>query len=240
VECGGFHPINAPSSQEAVLEWLKDKKFIKVLDAPSGEGWLAEGLSSQRQGLQFDGIDLYEKSADGYRRIWNFDLNDGLPPDCDAYDLVCCCEGIEHVGNPLLLFQAFKRCLSADGYLVVTTPSTWYPQARLQYLARGFFPSFPCLAGKIVYGSHMHIMPWNWSQLYLYLKMAGFDQIQIVPEKLSAAKHLHEKLFSLPARIYARGRARKSRSDEERRFWEIAGSDEALLGRHLIVTARPA
>jgi SAM-dependent methyltransferase len=229
-----------PSSQEAVLAWLKDKKFATILDAPSGDGWLVKGLRAQGQGSEFDGIDLYEESAEGYRRIWRFDLNDGLPAECSSYDLVCCCEGIEHVGNPLLLFQAFKRCLNPDGNLVVTTPNVWYPQSRLQYLARGFFPSFPCLAGKIVYGSHMHIMPWSWPQLHLYLKLAGFDQIKIVPEPLSAAKHLHEKLLALPARSYARRHARKAKSEEQRTFWEAAASDTALLGRHLIVTAKHA
>ncbi len=229
-----------PSSQEAVLAWLKDKKFSSVLDAPSGAGWLAEGLKAQGRSAEFDGIDLYEESAEGYRRIWKFDLNDGLPAECGIYDLVCCCEGIEHVGNPLLLFQAFRRCLNPAGQFVVTTPNVWYPQARLQNLARGFFLSFPCPVGKIVYGSHMHIMPWNWPQLHLYLKLAGFDQIQIVPEPLSAAKHLHEKILALPARLYARRNARKAKTDEERNFWEIAASDAALLGRHLIVTAKPA
>ncbi|MDZ4401629.1 class I SAM-dependent methyltransferase [Prosthecobacter sp.] len=228
-----------PSSQEAVLAWLKDKKFTTVLDAPSGDGWLVKGLKAQGHGEEFDGIDLYEAAAEGYRRVWKHDLNEGLPADCSTYDLVCCCEGIEHVGNPLLLFQAFKRCITPGGHLVVTTPNVWYPQARLQYLARGFFPSFPCLAGKIVYGSHMHIMPWNWPQLYLYLKLAGFDQIQIVSEPLSVAKHLHEKILSLPALLYARRRVRKARTDEERGFWETAGSDMAVRGRHLIVTARP-
>ncbi len=228
-----------PSSQAAVLAWLKDKKFTSVLDVPSGDGWLARGVKAQGQGNEFDGIDLYEQPADGYRRIWKCDLNDGLPSECGTYDLVCCCEGIEHVGNPLLLFQAFKCCIRPDGHLVITTPNVWYPQARLQYLARGFFPSFPCLVGKIVHGSHMHIMPWNWPQLYLYLKLAGFDQIQIVTEPLSAAKHFYEKLLALPPRLYARRRARKASTDEQRIFWETAASDAALLGRHLIVTARP-
>lgn len=229
-----------PSSQKAVLAWLKKKKFRFVLDAPSGDGWLVEGLRAQGQEAAFDGIDLYEESAVGYRKIWRFDLNEGLPDECGLYDLVCCCEGIEHVGNPLLLFQAFRRRLSSSGLLVVTTPNVWYPQARLQYLARGFFPSFPCLVGKIAHGSHMHIMPWSWPQLHLYLKLSGFDRIKIVPETLSAAKHLHEKILAMPARHYARRNARKAKTEEQRSFWEIAASDAALLGRHLIVVAEPA
>ncbi len=228
-----------PSSQEAVLAWLKDKVFSSVLDAPSGGGWLARGLAVDRPGLVLDGVDLYEDAAEGYRRLWKFDLNNGLPQDCGPCDLVCCCEGIEHVGNPLLLFQAMRRCVTPQGHIVVTTPNTWYLQSRLQYLARGFFPSFPSLVGKIVYGSHMHIMPWSWPQLHLYLKLAGFDHMTLVPEPLSVAKHLHEKLLALPSRMYSRRRMRKAKTEEERVFWEIAASEGALMGRHLIVTARP-
>jgi SAM-dependent methyltransferase len=196
-------------------------------------------LASSHPDAVIDGIDLYEGTPPGYRRVWTFDLNRGLPDDCGPYDLVCCCEGLEHVGNPLLLLQAIHDRLLPGGRIVVTTPNVWYLQARLQYFARGFFPSFPCLVGKIVYGSHMHIMPWTWPQLHLYLKLAGFHDIQLIPEPLSAAKHLHEKILCLPSHLYSRRRALKSRTDEEREFWRTTASKAAHLSRHLIVTARP-
>jgi SAM-dependent methyltransferase len=224
------------SSKQVVLDYLREQRFSTVLDAPSGNGWLAAGLAGR---ATFDGVDLYA-TASGYRRIWMHDLDLPLPADCGAYDLICCCEGIEHVGNPLLLLREFSRRLPARGLLVVTTPNVWFPQARLQYLLRGFFPSFPCLTGKIVPGTHMHITPWSWPQLHLYLKLAGFTTMELVPEPLSRAKHLHEHLLAIPARLYCRGRLRKAGTDEERHFWQIAASDASLLGRHLIAAARKA
>jgi SAM-dependent methyltransferase len=221
------------SSKQAVLEYLRDKKFATTLDAPSGAGWLADGLAGR---TTLDGIDLYAE-AGGYRKIWRHDLDLPLPADCSAYDLICCCEGLEHVGNPLLLLREFHKRLPAGGLLIVTTPNVWYPQARLQYLLRGFFPSFPSLAGKIVPGSHMHITPWSWPQLHLFLKLAGFGKIELVPELMSRAKHFHEHLLALPARMYCRNRARRAKSEEEKYFWCVAASDAALLGRHLIVAA---
>ncbi|MBI5774663.1 MAG: methyltransferase domain-containing protein [Verrucomicrobia bacterium] len=222
------------SSKQAVLEFLRDKKFTTVLDAPSGAGWLAEGLAGR---ATLDGVDLYA-DAKGYRKIWQHDLDQPLPTDCGAYDLICCCEGLEHVGNPLLLLREFHRRLPASGLLIVTTPNVWYPQARLQFLLRGFFPSFPPLAGKITPGTHMHIMPWSWPQLYLYLKLAGFGKIELVPEPMSRAKHLHEHLLAVPARMYCRRRERRAETEEEKSFWRTAASDASLLGRHLIVAAR--
>jgi SAM-dependent methyltransferase len=220
------------SSKQTVLDFLRDQKFSTVLDAPSGAGWLAEGLGKR---AILDGIDLYA-GAKGYRTMWQHDLDLPLPVDCGIYDLICCCEGLEHVGNPLLLLREFFQRLPAGGRLIVTTPNVWYPQARLQYLLRGFFPSFPSLVGKIVSGSHMHITPWSWPQLYLYLKLAGFTEIKLLPEPLSVAKHFHEQLLALPAKIHSRKRERKARTAEEKDFWKTASSGAALLGRHLIVT----
>jgi SAM-dependent methyltransferase len=222
------------SSKQTVLAYLRGKNFSSVLDAPSGNGWLAEGLGGR---ASMDGIDLYA-DAPGYRNLWRHDLNLGLPRDLGVYDLVACCEGIEHVGNPLLLLAEFFNHLGAGGLLVVTTPNVWYPQARLQYLMRGFFPSFPALAGRIAAGTHMHITPWSWPQLHLYLTLAGFVDLELIPQPLSRPKHLHERVLAIPAQLYCRGRLRNAASPEERKFWRTAGSEASLLGRHLIVAAR--
>lgn len=225
------------SSKEALLHFLRGKSFRAVLDAPSGEGWLAAALGPQSA---VDGIDLYVESRAGYRRLWRHDLDEGLPAECRDYDLICCCEGLEHLGNPLQFLRDCHRAMAEGGLLIVTTPNVWYPQARLQYLLRGFFPSFPPLAGKVVPGTHMHIMPWSFPQLYVYLRLAGFSGLQIIREPLSQAKHLHERLLGIPARLYCRSRLRKAKSEDERAFWEIAATSESLLGRHLIVAANKA
>lgn len=223
-----------PSSKHALLEHLRDRKFATVLDAPSGDGWLAQALAGR---ATLDGIDLYA-SAKGYRKIWKHDLDLPLPVDSGGYDLVCCCEGLEHVGNPLLLLREFHRALKPDGLLIVTTPNVWYPASRLQYLLRGFFPSFPPLAGKVVPGSHMHITPWSWPQLYAYFMLAGFRAPQILAEPLSKPKYFHERLLGWPGKIYFRRRARQAPDAETRHFWQACGA--ASLGRHLMVAGRKA
>ena len=174
------------SSKQALLAHLKGRSFQTVLDAPSGGGWLPEALGAN---VAVDGIDLYVDEAPGYRKFWKYDLDEGLPEDCSDYDLICCCEGLEHVGSPLLLLRHFHRSLKPDGKLIITTPNVWYPQARMQYLFRGFFPSFPPLPGKGKPGTHMHITPWSYPQLYVFLKLAGFSPPAIISEPLSRPKH---------------------------------------------------
>ena len=224
------------SSKKALIEFLNDKTFPMALDVPSGNGWLGKTLPPE---TQVDGIDLFEEKPQGYRQFWQYDLDNGIPKECSGYDLICCCEGIEHVGNPLLLLRSFKDALIDQGTLIVTTPNIWYPQSRIQYLLRGFFPSFPSLVGdKIKFGQHMHITPWSYPQLYLYLKLAGFEPPSIIPEPLSKPKHFHERIVGLPSKIYCSQKVRKSKSKEERNFWETAKCDGSRLGRHLMVIAK--
>ena len=225
------------SSKQALIEHLRDRPLAAVLDAPCGGGWLAHALGDR---AVVDGIDLYADSAPGYRKLWRHDLDTGLPADCRDYDLVCCCEGLEHVGSPLLLLRHFHGCLREQGELIITTPNVWYPQARLQYAFRGFFPSFPPLADRVRLGTHMHITPWTYPQLYVFLKLAGFSPPQLIREPLSRAKHWYEVLLGWPARWYCRGKAGRAATGEERMFWEQAGTEQSLLSRHLMVSATKA
>jgi hypothetical protein len=55
---------------------------------------------------------------------------------------------------------------------------------------------------------------------------------------MSKAKHWHEHLLAIPARLYCRSRARKAKTDEEKNFWQTAATEASLMGRHLIVAAR--
>ena len=222
------------SSKQALMAHLRGRSFQAVLDAPSGGGWLPEALGDD---VAVDGIDLYVDNAPGYRKFWKHDLDEGLPEDCQGYDLICCCEGLEHVGSPLLLLRHFHRSLKTGGTLIITTPNVWYPQARLQYLLRGFFPSFPALVGKVNPGTHMHITPWSFPQLHVFFKLAGFHPPTIISEPLSQAKHFHERILGLPAKFYCREKQKKARTDEQREFWKVAGSRASLLGRHLMVVS---
>ncbi len=185
-----------------------------------------------------DGIDLYAGQTAGYRRFLAHDLDRGLPGDLPEYELGVCCEGIEHLANPGLLLDDFFAHLKPGGSFIVSTPNTWYPAARLAYLLRGFFPSFPCLVGKIRNGSHMHIQPWTWPQLYLFLRLSGVVEIRLHNVNEPKPKHFLERLVGLPLGLYCRAREKKATDTEEAVFWQIAGSTQSRYGRRLVVSAR--
>ena len=205
-----------------------------VLDAPSGNGWLRALLGSD---VTVDGIDLYDAQPQGYRGFRAADLDHGFPADLPSYDALVSCEGIEHVGNPELFFRSAAMRLNPGGTLIVTTPNTWHPAARMQYLLRGFFPGFPALAGRIEKGTHMHIMPWSFGQLYLYLTLAGFTDVTLHDVDEPKPRRAWERLLGPLSRAYCNTRLNKAKSDEERRFWRQAGSAQSIYGRKLVVSA---
>jgi len=84
----------------------------------------------------------------------------------------------------------------------------------------------------------MHILPWSWYQLYLFLRLAGLDDIQIHEVDEPKPKHFLERVIGLPLAIYCRGRERAAKNPEEKRFWRIAGSKQSMLGRSLVVSGR--
>lgn len=221
---------------KVVASLLNRSRPATILDAPSGTGSLRALLNYP---CRIDGVDLFASRPPGYESFRTFDLNSGLPDDLGVYDAVVCCEGIEHIGNPDNFFRSVRGHLSVNGLLLVTTPNTWYPQSRLQYLLRGFFPSFPCLVGKIERGTHMHIMPWSFPQLYLYLKLCGFGSITLHDVDEPKPKRAIEQVLGLPQQLYCRSKMRKAASEEEQSFWRQAGSRQSIYGRRLVVSAVP-
>ena len=207
-----------------------------VLDAPSGSGFLRQFLNAD---VVVDGVDFYCARPDGYRNFWKFNLDTGLPDGMSDYDCIVCCEAISYLGNPLAFLKSARRQLRPGGVLIVTTPSIWYPGARLQFLLRGFFPAFPWPLGKADRGDPFHIHPYSYPQLYLYLKLSGFTNVRLHPVD-HGPKHLYEWVLGIPQVLYCYAKLKRSGSEEEKSFWKQAGSIGSVYGRRIVVTAEAA
>lgn len=222
-------------NQQVVARLLNLLKPKSILDAPCGNGVFDQALNFS---TRIDGIDLFETRPVGYENFWCEDLDYGLPAHAGQYETIVCCEGIEHLANPGLFFKTVHDHLETAGNFIVTTPNVWYPAAKLQFLLRGFFPSFPCLVGKMKRGTHMHIMPWSFPHLYLFLTLAGFEDIQLHDIDEKKPKRLYEHIVGWPQKMYCRHKLRKSGSAEESHFWTMSGSRQSLFGRRLVVSAK--
>ncbi len=221
--------------QPVVLDLIQQSNARLILDAPSGSGWLPHQLTDD---YQVDGVDLFaDDISTRYHQFFKQDMNAGIPKECPLYDCIVSCEGLEHLFAPSVFLQAARRHLKPEGVLIITTPNVWYPSAKLQYFLRGFFPSFPSLVGKIQPGTHMHLTPWSFPQLFLILSLLGFRNITLHPTLQPAPKHLYEYLLGFPQSIYCRLKQKNAIDKESAAFWKMAGSPASLYARGLVISA---
>jgi hypothetical protein len=83
----------------------------------------------------------------------------------------------------------------------------------------------------------MHIMPWTFSSLYLYLTLAGFIDINLHDVNEPKPRRAYEKLLGVFGKSYCANRLKKAKNEEERKFWMQAGSPQSIYGRRLVVSA---
>jgi len=223
------------STKLAVTELVRSLQPKSVLDAPCGKGWMVKEFGAD---TVVDGLDLYEAPPENYRTFQRCDLDNGIPEELPLYDLITCCEGMAYLGNPELFLRNAREHLTQDGTLLISTPSVWSPESRLQFGLRGFFPGHPCLAGRVKKGTHMHIMHWSFPQLFLFLRLTGFSQIRIHEQPLGVPKHFYERILAIPQQIHCKLKQSRAKNAEELDFWKSAGSGPSIFGRNLIVTAK--
>lgn len=216
-----------------VSRLINDWRPQTILDVGAGSGWLPAALS---YGPTIDGIDWNFREVPGYATYRAANINNGFPEGLSQYHCVVCCEVIALLTNPGILFSEANRHLPIGGKFIISTPNSLYPQSRLQYFMRGFHSGFPSLAGKLMWGQHMHLIPWSFPQIYNFLMLHGFRDITLheVPEP--KPKSLHEWCLGAPAWLYAAWK-RKNGSIESRDFWKMAGSRQAMFGRRMLISA---
>jgi SAM-dependent methyltransferase len=165
----------APQVHETVIRLLlelrlKEKGFVRILDAGAGEG----ALSAKLKKLGFE-----VKACDRNPRLFKVkgiecdfcDLNIGLPYPNESFNCVICIETIEHLANPLNCIKEFARVLKKKGILIITTPNilNWY--SRFCFFFRGLFPGFTLHD----YQQSGHILPLPSWVLKILLKENGFQ-----------------------------------------------------------------
>ena len=105
---------------------------LNSLDIPAGNGWIADQLRSI--GISATAADINQERLEFIQA----DMEQKLPFPDQHFDIVTCCEGIEHVFSPFNLFSELNRVLKPGGILVITTPNTQNLYSRIQFLLTGY------------------------------------------------------------------------------------------------------
>lgn len=121
----------------SVSDLYRGARPRRVLEVGCGEGRLADHLlrSGGPRPERFLACDLEDARAPGIDPAIEFEIASiyDLPHDDDAFDLVVCCEVLEHLEEPSRGLAELARVSS--GQVLISTP--WEPVWRLLNLARG-------------------------------------------------------------------------------------------------------
>lgn len=109
-------------------EWKRDPQGMKVLDVGCGGGLLAEEFA--RLGCQVTGIDPSEASLVTARKhaqqagleiLYQSGVGEQIPFADAAFDIVICCDVLEHVNDVGQVMHEISRVLIADGIFFYDT-----------------------------------------------------------------------------------------------------------------------
>lgn len=234
--------MSASPYRPVVLSILRAHGAKSVLDAPCGQGWLAQAVQAGRIRIDtLDGVEMYDFPEDPslpYRKVDAYDLDKPLPDPDQPYDAVVCAEAIHLVTNPGVVLESFKRALRPGSIVVITTPNTWYMRSRLQFLLRGFHSGFRPGIGKQPGKDYITYFPWTYPQLHLLLTHYGYTGVTLHEVDERKPKRWVEHALALPSKLYYGRCRRRAATPEETEYWATAGRAQSLHGRWLVVSAR--
>lgn len=127
---------------DIALDLLQEAPRGRLLDAPSGGGYLADQLAER--GFQVVGADIV-------RELWQFpeypfvcaDLNCPFPFQDGSFDVLAHVGGIAHFENPSALLREFHRLVRPGGLLVITMENIFTLESRMRFLLNGTYRWYP-------------------------------------------------------------------------------------------------
>jgi SAM-dependent methyltransferase len=127
---------------DLTLRLVENEKPGRLLDAPSGGGYLAAQMAER--GFQVVGIDLV-------RDLWQFpqypfvcaDMDEPLPFQSESFDLLLHVGSLAHLENPAAILREFHRVLKPGGALGITVENILTLESRFRFLLNGTYRWYP-------------------------------------------------------------------------------------------------
>lgn len=127
----------------------------------------------RKEGERQRGVDVAGQST--VVRAFTVDLeHDVLPVEDEIYDIVICCEVLEHMEiDPMFMLSEVNRVLKTNGKLLLTTPNVLSSRAFVR-IFEGYPPYFFMQYHK-TREYHRHNYEYSLKVLWSTLKCAGFE-----------------------------------------------------------------
>lgn len=231
-----------PYLHDIVIDVLKTKGPGRVLDLPSGPGYLLKDL----RGMGFNGVagEIDEKlhvfSELEYRKINMVERFD-LPSA--SFDYVVSIEGVEHIENHFAFLREVRRVLRPGGTFVLTTPNVSSLESRWKFFWTGFHQlaekPIP-LDTENIYFEHINPIPFH--QLYFACEKAGLRIRELKTRRYRKGSRLLYYMFYpfIQWSIYSacfRREKNPVRREANRNLYRFLKSKENLFGSHTIIVA---
>lgn len=231
-----------PYLHQIVIGYLREHRPGRVLDLPSGPGYLLRDLKQNG----FDGVagEIDEKlhcfPELEYRKV---DMTGRFDFPTASFDYVVSVEGIEHIENHFAFLREVRRVLRPGGLLLLTTPNVLSVESRWRFFLSGFHQlaekPIP-LDTKNIYFEHINPIPFH--QLYFACEKAGLHVRELKTRRLRRGSRLMYFLFYPFIRLATYSACFWREKDTVRKkanlpLYKFLTSKENLFGSHCIVIA---
>ena len=126
--------------ERKVASMIAELAPCRALELAPGRGALSAELV--RLGHRVEALDIAPENFVADKtgvRLTKGDLDDPLPYADNSFELVVCCEGIEHLEHQYAFARELARVLAPGGTLVITSPNINNAASRLRFLLTGFY-----------------------------------------------------------------------------------------------------
>jgi 2-polyprenyl-3-methyl-5-hydroxy-6-metoxy-1,4-benzoquinol methylase len=236
-----MHGNAAKNTHNVVLrELLSRVSAGVVLDAPCGEGFLADRISDA--GLEVIGLDIDTPRAGRKFEFRRADLSATLPVSDCLVENVVSVEGIEHLERPFEFVRECRRVLRDGGLLIITTPNISSLRSRWRWFLTGFHNKCKYALDEAHPNPLHHINMLSYHKLRYMLHTNGFRIEKVTTNRVKPINWLYWPVVPL---IYAVSRlviaAADEREIDRRLSLEILKEmmkPALLFGELMIIVAR--
>ena len=137
--------ISTAAPKQLILRLIEARSLQgELLDFGAGTGDLLQACLDAGRFTRYAGTDLFPRPEHlpepvGWHRQ---DLNHLLDERLGTFDVVTCCEVIEHLENPRGVFRNLWSLLKPGGTLLLTTPNCESIRSYLALIGAGHFAAF--------------------------------------------------------------------------------------------------